>query len=71
MKTPPTHPEKISRQMSRKYFQSNPPDLKKKETKLKTGLNRLFTILQRPMHLLALYIGYALKSKTTTLNLET
>ena len=33
MKKPPTPPEKICRQMSRKYFQSNPPDLKKKRRK--------------------------------------
>ena len=33
MKKPPTPPEKICRQMSRKYFQSNPPDLKKKKEK--------------------------------------
>ena len=33
MKKPPTPPEKICRQMSRKYFQSNPPDLKKKKKK--------------------------------------
>jgi hypothetical protein len=72
MKKPPTPPEKICRQMSRKYFQSNPPDLKEKEEKRGVGgINRLFTFLQRPIHLLVLYIGYASKGKTTTLILET
>ena len=73
MKKPPTPPEKICRQMSRKYFQSNPPDLKKKKKKKGGlgGINRLFTFLQRPIHLLVLYIGYASKGKTTTLILET
>jgi hypothetical protein len=72
MKKPPTPPEKICRQMSRKYFQSNPPDLKKKEKKGgEGGINRLFKFLKRPIHILVLYIGYASKGKTTTLILET
>ena len=73
MKKPATPPEKICRQMSRTYFQSNPPDLNKtKKQKQKRGeYKQIIYISTKAIHLLVLYIGYASKSKTTTLILET